>query len=61
MMTAVSTKAVTSTIDAVVKANFPVIACYLFYMTLVVVVTEDTLLASRNFDQWIVRINATVT
>ena len=51
MMTAVSTKAVTSTTYAVVKKDFPVIACFLSSMTLVVVVTEDTLLASRKFSQ----------
>ena len=47
MMTAVFTKVVTSTINVVARKSFPVIACCLSFMTLVVVVTEDTLIASR--------------
>lgn len=47
MMTAVSTKVVTSTIDVVARTNFLVIACFLSFMTLVVIVTEGTLIASR--------------
>lgn len=47
MMTAVSTKVVTSTIDVVTRTNFLVIACFLSFMTLVVIVTEGTLIASR--------------
>ena len=50
MMTAVSTKAVTSTIDAVARTNFLVIACFLSFMTLVVIVMEDTLIASIIFN-----------
>lgn len=50
MMTAVSTKVVTSTIDAVARTNFLVIACFLSFMTLVVIVMEDTLIASISFN-----------
>ena len=50
MMTAASTKVVTSTIDVAKRTDFPVIACFLSFMTLVVKVTEDTLIASRTFD-----------
>ena len=50
MMTAVSTKVVTSTINVVKRTNFPVIVCFLSFMTLVVIVTEDTLIASRTFN-----------
>lgn len=51
MMTAVSIRAVTSMIVAVEKTNFLVIACFLSIMTLVVVVSADTLIASNNFAQ----------
>jgi len=49
-MTAVSTKVVTSTIDAVARTNFLLIACFLSFMTLVVIVMEDTLIASIIFN-----------
>lgn len=45
MMTVVSIRVVTSMIVAVEKTNFLVIACFLSFMTLVVVVSEDTLIA----------------
>lgn len=51
MMTVVSIRVVTSMIVAVEKTNFLVIACFLSFMTLVVVVSEDTLIASKNFAQ----------
>lgn len=51
MMTAVSIRAVTSMIVAVEKTNFLVIAYFLSFMTLVVVVSADTLIASKNFAQ----------
>lgn len=51
MMTVVSIRVVTSMIVAVEKTNFLVIACFLSFMTLVVVVSADTLIASKNFAQ----------
>ena len=53
MTTVAFTKAVSSTINAVVRVNFPLTACFPFFIDLDAVVLGDTLPVSRNLNQQI--------